>query len=444
MQHRAQLGGSQILFQSLQSGEIDAYCDYTGTIAEELLNGDEGRDEESMRAALANLNIGMSEPLGFNNSYAIGVTRAAAERFHLRTISDLARPECATLRFGFSDEFMSRQDDGWPTMKRVYQLPQSARGLEHTLAYQGIDSGQLDVIDLYTTDPEIEAYDLVTLVDDRGYFPNYNCVILYRLDLATRAPALLAAYQELVAAIDDATMRRMNARVRLDRESEKRVAADFLDEHLGRYVEVVDTTWQRRLARNTWEHLKLVSISMLAAILLAVPLGIVASRRESIGQGLLAVVGILQTIPSLAMLTFMVPLFGLGVVPAVVALFLYSLLPIVRNTYTGLRDIPPDLIESATVLGLPPRARLWKIELPLAAPTILAGIKTAAVINVGTATIGAFIGTQGYGQPIMTGLRTNRHDLILQGAIPAAIMAIGFQLIFEWLEKRLVPGSGAR
>ncbi|HSO71022.1 MAG TPA: ABC transporter permease, partial [Thermodesulfobacteriota bacterium] len=197
---------------------------------------------------------------------------------------------------------------------------------------------------------------------------------------------------------------------------------------------VLAQVWQR-----TKEHLYLVLVSLTAAILLAIPLGILAARRPRLGQVILSCTGIIQTIPSLALLVFMIPVLGIGAPPVIVALFLYSLLPIVRNTYTGLRSLPPEIIDSAQALGLPPGARLRLIELPLASREILAGIKTSAVINVGTATLGALIGAGGYGQPILTGIRLNDLGLILQGAVPAALLALLVQALFDGAEKILVP-----
>jgi osmoprotectant transport system permease protein len=175
------------------------------------------------------------------------------------------------------------------------------------------------------------------------------------------------------------------------------------------------------------------------ALLVAIPLGIFAAKFRAIGQVVLAVAGLIQTIPTLALLVFMIPLFGIGSKPAIFALFLYSLLPIVRNTYAGLGDIPPAIRESAAALGLPPGARLRRVELPMASRAILAGIKTSAVINVGTATLGALIGAGGYGQPILTGIRLDNISLILQGAVPAAVLALVVQGLFELLERVLVP-----
>jgi osmoprotectant transport system permease protein len=193
-----------------------------------------------------------------------------------------------------------------------------------------------------------------------------------------------------------------------------------------------------RLVKHGLEHLFLVAVSLGMAILVSLPLGILAARRERGGQVILSLLGIIQTIPSLALLVFMIPLLGIGGAPAIAALFLYSLLPIVRNTHAGLRDIPLDLRESAIALGLPPAARLKLVELPLAAPSILAGIKTSAVINVGTATLGALIGAGGFGQPILTGIRLDDVGLILEGAVPAALLALLVQGLFEILERFLV------
>jgi osmoprotectant transport system permease protein len=194
-----------------------------------------------------------------------------------------------------------------------------------------------------------------------------------------------------------------------------------------------------RLLRRSIEHVELVAVSLGLAVLLAIPLGVLAARLRRLGQLVIGLTGILQTVPSLAMFVFMIPLFGIGAGPAIAALFLYSLLPIVRNTHAGLAGIAPELRESAAALGLPPGVRLRRVELPLAMRSILAGIKTAAVINVGTATLAALIGAGGYGQPILTGIRLDDIGLILQGAVPAALLALLVQGVFEGVEHGLTP-----
>ena len=426
-----------MLWNALLSGEIDVYPEYTGTLLQEILVKENLHTEAQLTQALITRGLHMTSPLGFNNTYAIGVKTELSKRLKLKTISDLKNhPE---LVFGFGNEFMDRAD-GWPGLKQRYQLPhRNVRGLDHDLAYRGIASGTLQVTDLYATDAEIAYYELWALEDDLNYFPVYNAVVLYRSDLGRRAPKVVESFARLAGRIDESTMSKMNAQVKLHGETESVVAAGFLKQVLDLDVGYrIETIWQR-FWQHTGEHLVLVSISLSAAIFLAIPLGILAARRQRLGQIVLGVAGIIQTIPSLALFVFMIPLLGIGGPPAILALFLYSLLPIIRNTYTGLKDIPSTILESALALGLPAGARLRIVELPLATRAILAGIKTSAVINVGTATLGALIGAGGYGQPILTGIRLDDIGLILQGAIPAAALALLVQGLFELIEHGLLP-----
>jgi len=301
---------------------------------------------------------------------------------------------------------------------------------------RALAGGAIDATDLYTTDAEIAAYDLVALEDVRRFFPDYEAVLLWRNDLPADAAAALRRLEGRISARE---MIEMNARVKLRREPEAVVAADFLASALGVRGAARIEGRARRIAARTVEHLELVALSLAAAMIVAVPLGIAAARRPRAGQLLLGVVGLVQTIPSLALLVFMIPLLGIGARPAIAALFLYSLLPIVRNTAAGLSGIPPEIRDSAEALGLPRLARLRLIELPIASPSILAGIQTAAVIDVGTATLGALIGAGGYGQPILTGIRLADLGLILEGAVPAAVLALLAQALFELLGRAVVP-----
>jgi osmoprotectant transport system permease protein len=435
--HRRALGGTRVLWDALLAGEIDAYPEYTGTLTQELLAGEAIKGDAALREALAARGLRMSAPLGFNNSYALGVREELARSLDLHRISDLRdHPE---LSMGFGNEFMDRAD-GWPGLRTRYRLPhKDVRGLDHDLAYRGLASGRLQVTDLYSTDAEIAYYTLRTLEDDLGYFPRYEAVILYREQLAQRAPEVVDLLEALAGRIDAPAMIAMNAQVKLEGAAEAQVASAFLGRTLGVHSDPATPTAWQRLARHTREHLALVGLSLGAAIAVAIPLGIVAARRPRTGQFILGLAGILQTIPSLALFVFLIPLLGIGGPPAVAALFLYSLLPIVRNTYTGLKDIPPAIRESAEVLGLSAGARLRLIELPLSARAILAGIKTSAVINVGTATLGALIGAGGYGQPILTGIRLDDMGLILQGAVPAAALALLVQGGFDLAERWVVP-----
>jgi osmoprotectant transport system permease protein len=437
--HQRALGGTQVLWKALLRGDLDVYPEYTGTLTREILAKQALVSEEELQRELASLGVEMSPPLGYNNTYALGVREDLAERLSLRAISDLGKhPE---LRFGLSSEFMDRAD-GWPGLRDRYALPhKNVTGIVHDLAYRGLASGDLDVTDLYSTDAEIAYYQLRVLLDDASYFPPYDAVLLYRADLRTRAPHVVERLRSLAGRIDAKAMIGMNAQAKLQKKPEAEVAATFLSTALGLSVRVSQETWRSRLAQRSAEHLFLVLVSLLMAILVAIPLGILSVRHPRLGRILLSIVGVIQTVPSLALLVFMIPLLGIGTVPAVVALFLYGLLPIVQNTHAGLRGIPTTLCETATALGLSPRDRLLRIELPMASPAILAGIKTSAVINVGTATLGAVIGAGGYGQPILTGIRLDDVGLLLEGAVPAALLALLVQLAFDLVERGVVPAG---
>lgn len=442
IEHVRGLGGTRLLWEALRAGQLDLYPEYTGTITNEILAGEQLRTRAELRQRLAQLGLRMTAPLGFNNTYALGMKERRAAELGIRTISDLRDHPELVLRF--SNEFMER-GDGWPTLAAAYDLPQEdVRGVEHALAYEALDKGVIDVTDLYATDAKIRKLNLRVLVDDREHFPEYNAVFVYRADLADRAPDLVAAVERLEGELTQREMVALNARVELDDVSDSRAAAEFLREKFGIVAEVRRRSVAAAVGRYTLQHLNMTGVSLLAATLLAIPLGVLAARRERLAQPILGVVGIIQTIPSIALLVLLIKPIGaltdgLGYPQAVVALFLYSLLPIVRNTYTGLRGIDPGVHESAIALGLPAWYRLWKIELPLASRTILAGIKTAAVINVGFATLGGFIGAGGYGEPIFTGIRLNNYGVILQGAVPAALLAIAVQGLFELIERWLVP-----
>jgi osmoprotectant transport system permease protein len=435
LQHRRALGGSAILWQALLDGDIDAYPEYTGTLRRELLRdlpADAGATE--LATALQRLGLGISAPLGFDDSYALGVSGTLASGLDLHSLSDLrGHPE---LRYGLSNEFMSR-DDGWPGLARAYgYAPRSVVAMDHGLAYRALASGAVDVVDLYTTDAEIRRFGVRVLADDRHYFPSYQAVWLFRLDAVRRWPQLQASIDDLAGRIPLQAMQDMNGAAMLDAQPETEVAARFLG--------LADSggqrgSWWSRLPHYTTQHLRLVGLSLGAALLIGLPLGVIAARLPRLGRALLGLTAVVQTIPSLAMFVFLIPLLGVGARPAIAALFLYSLLPIVRNTITGLATIPAPLLEAAAALGLPGPVRLLRVELPLALRTIISGVGTAAVINVGTATLGALIGAGGYGEPILTGIRLASVPLILEGAIPAALMALLALGLFQGLERLLTP-----
>ena len=433
-EHRQGMGGTIILWQALRGGQIDTYPEYTGTITEEILKKDDALSLEQIRESLARFGVGVTEPLGFNNTYALVMQRTKAQRLAVRTISDLRKhPE---LKIGLTHEFLDRQD-GWRPLRERYALPQqNVVGIDHALGYAALANSSIDVKDAYSTDAKIEENDLVVLEDDLQFFPKYDAVFLFR---SSMRPDAVGALRRLEGTLDEERMIRLNAEAERTKNYAK--AADLYFERGAGSGNAVGESFPQKLARWTLRHLELAGFSLLLSVIFGIPLGIVASRGGPIGHGILGFASIVQTIPSLALLALLVPLpfFGISVRTAIAALFLYGLLPIVRNTASGLQDIPRSLRESAIALGLSPIERLWEIYLPMASRSILSGIKTSAVINIGTATLAALIGAGGLGEPILSGLNLNDHVTILQGAIPAALLALLVQLFFDLLDRVLIP-----
>jgi osmoprotectant transport system permease protein len=433
-EHRAGLGNTAILYEALRSGAIDVYPEYTGTIAREILKTEQNLDLAALDARLRPLGLAASIPLGFSNAYALGMARERTSDSSIRRISDLKGH--AGLRIGLSHEFLGRRD-GWPGLKDAYGLPQRPRGLDHGLAYEALAAGEIDVIDLYSTDAKIERYRISVLEDDRHYFPSYDAVLLHRADAPSRFPAAFKVFEKFENRINSATMVGLNARAEIDKLPFTQVASEFLGEGKGSARRSLwSAVFASDFGRLLVEHLVLVFASLAAAVALGVPLGMVAARQRWLEQPVLVATGLIQTVPSLALLAFLIPLTGaIGAVPALIALFLYALLPITRNTHAGLTQVPAGLVQAGTALGLTARQVMRHVELPLALPTIMAGVKTSAVINVGTATIAAFIGAGGFGERIAQGLALNDHAVLLAGALPAAALALGVHALFEVLER---------
>nr|WP_229258633.1 glycine betaine ABC transporter substrate-binding protein [Duganella rivi] len=441
VEHLQGLGNTAIVLAALQAGRIDVYPEYVGTIDLEILKHKQPSTMEQMRKELAAMGLGVAVPLGFNNTYALAMRGEADAP---RKLSELAGR--GQLRFGLSHEFIGRAD-GWQGLAARYGLSQRPEGLDHGLAYEALKGRQVDVIDIYSTEARIGQYGLRVLEDDRGYFPRYDAVLLYRLDAAKRFAAAWQAIVKLEGRISEADMIAMNAAAEIEGKSFTRVASDWLAAHplqgaaaTAPAAAARDGLLSKIFANDLWrltqQHLTLVLLAVAAACLIGVPLGVLAAFMPRLRQVVLGLTGVLQTVPSLALLALLIPLLGsIGTAPALVALVVYALLPIVRNTCTGLLQVPPGLTLAAKALGLRPMQRLIHIELPLALPVILAGVKTAAVLSVGTATIAAFIGAGGYGERITIGLALNDNDMLLAGAIPAAILALLTQGVFELVER---------
>jgi osmoprotectant transport system permease protein len=453
-EHRQGLGNTAIVLSALRSGAIDVYPEYLGTIDQEILKNPAPTSMDQMRAQLRALGLGVAVPLGFSNGYALA-TRADAG---LTTLSQLAqRPD---LKIGLSHEFLGRQD-GWPGLAARYGMHQQPRGLDHGIAYEALEQRQVEAIDIYSTDAKIRQYGLRVLDDDLHYFPRYDAVLLYRLDLPQRLPRAWQAIEGLQGTIREQDMIAMNAQAELDGRSFDAIARDWIAHHAGGLAPasapasvpahaparagLLAKTFGNGFGALARQHLLLVLFAVLLGCVAGVPLGVLAALAPRLRQPVLALAGMLQTVPSLALLAILIPLLGrIGTVPALVALCAYALLPIVRNTCTGLLQVPAGLRTAALALGLNRRQTLLHVELPLAAPVILAGIKTAAVMSVGTATIAAFIGAGGFGERITTGLALNDNDMLLAGAIPAALLALLTQAGFELCERLLARKRSLR
>ena len=439
--HRGNLGGTEIVYEALRGGSVDAYLEYTGTLSKVILAESDTPSLDELRARLSSDGVGITDSLGFEDNYALAVTAATADRLGVRSISDLAR-HASGLRAGLTHEFLGRAD-GWEGLSARYGLASTdVRGIQHDLAFDGLVAGSIDVVDVYTTDPQIARLSLRVLEDDLHFFPRYDAVIVYRLDLAQRAPRALLALRELTGRIDAQMMARADAAVALDHHTTEDAASQLLADALGARAPREGFSHRsvvRDIAKNSLSHIELVLLSLALSIVVGVPLGVVASRSRRLAAIVLGGTGILQTIPSLALLALLIPALGIGTLPAIVALFLYGLLPIVRATCTGLTTISQSLRDSARALGLTPAAELLRVELPLASRAIMTGIKTSAVINVGTATIAALIGAGGLGNPILQGIALRDTSLILQGAVPAAVLALAVELVFGMLDRVVVP-----
>lgn len=433
---RTNLGGTLLVFQALRSGSIDAYPEYTGTIDAAILHTMLPFD--GIRSAMERrYGVFVSDELGFNNTYVLAMKASTATRLGIRRISDLAKHR--GLRWGVTPEFLTRAD-GLPGLERAYDLGTvDAVDVEKSLAYQALARGAIQVTDAYSTDGQLLRYGFATLEDDRHFFPEYRALYLVRDATLRAAPKVRELLRELSGTIDDRAMTAMNASVDIAHRSPDTVAAQFLARHFGiRRTRPADSTMDR-LARALARHVELTLVTVFCTVLIGVPLGILAAWRPRAGHAIMKVVGTLQTIPSIALLALMIPLFGIGVLPAIVALVLYGLLPVVANTLAGLRQIPSELLDAAEGIGLSPRQVLAWVRLPLALPFILAGVRTSAVIAVGTATIAALIGAGGLGDFILTGLTLNDPRMLLLGAVPAALLAIAVDEAVYRLELLVRP-----
>jgi osmoprotectant transport system substrate-binding protein/osmoprotectant transport system permease protein len=426
------LNGTTIAYEALQNEAIDFYPEYTGTITEVLLERPALSDLGDIRNALAERGLLLLDPLGFNNSYAIAASTASAKRLSLKRISDLAA--APGLRIAFPHEFLNRQD-GWPGLQARYNFQRAADGIEHGLAYDAINTDQVDIIAVYTSDGQIVQSDLVILEDDLGFFPQYLAAFLTRENVD---PEIRQILKSLSGRIDDVRMRELNLAVLDPDVSYAEIANGFLRKEGLISVSDKGPTIVDDLLKNTRRHLKLTIIALALAVVTGVGIASVVYSHRRLADTFLYFTGLLQTVPSIALLALLIPLFGVGQTPAIIALFLYSLLPIARSTITAMLAIPQGYRQVAAAMAMTRIQELRYVLMPLAMPHVIAGIRTAAVISIGTATLAAFIGAGGLGDPIVTGLALNDTQLILQGALPAAGLAILTETLFGFVERSLV------
>ncbi len=435
------LGGPQLVVEGLRNGSLDVEVDYTGALAHLLLPDRKDVPADDIARVAAEHGMILSRSLGFNNTYALAVRTETAEKLQLHNVSDLVRH--TTLKAAFTPDFLN-QEDGFFRLQQVYgiSLP-NVRPMQHALAYAALASHEIDLTDAYTTDGSLTQFALTLLADDRSFFPKYFGVIVIRKAVAERLPKTWEKLRKLEGRLSDAEMIRLNAEIDVKHRSIEVVAREYL---LGQALLTAhkkhnegSSGVRAELLAATLEHLGLVLCALLLSCLIGIPIGIIAVRYKRTGQLLVALTSLLQTIPSLALLCFLIPFFGIGARPTIFALFLYGLLPVSEATTTGLLSLDSRMLETARILGLSRRQRLYLIELPLASRAILSGIKTTAVINVASATIAAMIGAGGYGRFITSGLAMNDVRLILRGAVPTAIMAVLFHFLFDLVARIVIP-----
>jgi osmoprotectant transport system permease protein len=433
VERKFNLGGTAVCFEALKNNEIDVYPEYSGTISKEILKTELFLSLSELKNKLNGIHLDCSDAYGFNNTYSIVLNKSIAEKLKISTISDLRmHPQ---LKGGLSHEFLNRVD-GWFALCNYYQIKAEAKGMEHGLAYKALNNSEIDFTDAYSTDGEIMHHQLSALIDDQNFFPQYQALSLYNNSISLEIKTALAVLKDLISESD---MRSMNEEALYKNKSHKEIAENFL---IKKGV-LKQTSFQKSKIKDMMEHIMqhlfLTFLSVFIAIAIAIPLSIYLYKNQLFLNATLYISGIFQTIPSIALLAFMIPVLGIGNLPAISALSLYAILPILRSSISGLKSIDPQLKEVATSIGMTKNQQLKYLELPLAMPSIVSGIRIASVISIGTATLAAFIGAGGLGEYIVSGLALNNMNLVLKGALPSAILAIVVELIFEWIERKTRP-----
>ena len=448
------MGGTQLVFSALRRGDIDIYPEYTGTGWVMILKKSRSAEPKKTYHAvkkefLKRFNLIWSLPLGFENTYALAVHKKDPRFKSVNQISQL-KGQAPLFRLALSHEFAERKD-GFKNFIKKYKLnflKNNILTMNAGLMFSALDNKKTDIIIADSTDGRIKAFNLKTLKDDKKFFPSYQAAYLTRSEALSQSPEIKQAFQSLEGSISEKEMIRLNSQVDQLKKGVSKTARGFLIKksllkgkaqaegeqsllayYMGR---------KKYLFKILMEHLILVFSSLFFALLFSVPAGLWAARQPSAGKAVFALVNTLQTVPSLALLGLFVPLLGIGFLPAICALFLYSLLPIIRNTFEGLKNVDRHFIEVSSGMGLSQWQILKYVQIPLALPVMLAGVRTSAVTLVGTAALAAFIGAGGLGDPIFRGISILDSRLIFLGAVPACLLAVALDQLLALLESLMI------
>jgi len=453
---RLGLGGTKVAFDALVSDDIHVYPDYSGTGYSMILKRS-GENDAAKVFDIVNSEfskrwgIKWSQSLGFNNTYALAVRKDDPQFKNIQKVSELSSLDTGQFRYAAPYEFMERKD-GHRGFSEKYNLrfkKNNMISMSAGLMFTAIKDREVDMMIAYSTDGRIGASDLRLLEDDLSYFPPYFVSFLFKESSYKKFPALKKAINLLENKITAKEMIHMNDQVdRLKRDSYQ-VAKNFLikKKMLSGHTksEFKDMGFfsfamskKKYLLKIIKDHLVLSFSAFFLALLVSLPIGILLTRYQKAGMIVFPIVNTIQTIPSLALLGFLIPVVGIGFIPALIALFLYSLLPLIRNTYTGILGVDRNYLEASRGIGLNNFQILIHVELPLAMPIIIAGMRTAIVIVIATATLAALIGAGGLGDPIFRGVSTVNSNLILLGAIPSALLALIVDRSIGFLEKAVV------
>ena len=449
------LGGTKLVFDALRNKEIDIYPEYTGTGYTMILKmSGETQPKKTYRIVkkefLDQFNLMWSLPLGFENTYALAVRDSDPRFKNIHSISQL-KGKTNFLNIAAGHEFMERKD-GFSNFIKKYQLhfqEDKIWTMNQGLMYSALKNKKMDMVMAYSTDGRIQAFDLKTLKDDKRFFPAYGAAYLTRREFLDQNPKIKKAFKELEGSIAEKEMIFLNNQVDQLKYDGAQAVKNFLikknllEEDIQNLKQEgwLDYYLSKKeyFFKIFYEHLLLIFVSLFFALLLAVPIGLWASYNIRVEKFVFLIVNTLQTVPSLALLAIFIPFLGIGFLPAVVTLFIYSLLPIIRNTFEGVKNIDRVFISAGAGIGLNSWQILRHIQIPLALPMILAGVRTSAVIVVGTATLAAFIGAGGLGDPIFRGIAALNSKLIFLGAVPACLLAILIDRLLAFSETVIIP-----